>query len=282
MSDATIPSRIFSSTERDYHARLEDLLAARQQDLSKFDATVAQILSDVKQNGDAALLRLTARFDGLTAEKMAQLRVTNAEIADAESSLTPAQRAALDLAAARITDFHRRQLPVNLDYHDASGVRLGLVWRAVDAAGIYVPGGKASYPSSVLMNAIPARVAGVERLVMMVPSPQGELNPLVLAAAARAGISEIWKIGGAQAIAALAFGTASIKSVDMICGPGNDYVATAKKLVFGQVGIDAVAGPSEVLILASAGAKTDPNWLAADLLAQAEHDERAQGDFNYG
>lgn len=271
-----IPSRIWHQHETDFALNLDKLLAARGLDLARLSERVAALIDEVKQQGDAAILRLTAQYDGFAVPAMADLRVSDSEIEAAEQAITAAQAAALDLAAARIRDFHLRQRPENLDYVDATGVRLGLVWRPIDAAGIYVPGGKASYPSSVLMNAIPARVAGVERLVMMVPSPQGELNPLVLAAARRAGVTEIWRIGGAQAVAALAFGTASIAAVDMICGPGNDYVATAKKLVFGQVGIDAVAGPSEVLILADAAAGINPHWLAADLLAQAEHDEHAQ------
>lgn len=234
---------------------------------------VREIIERVRAQGDAALLDYTTRFDKqtLTAET---LRVTPDEIADATARTPAPLREALALAAERIERFHRAQLPQDIELTDALGVRMGMRWQKLDAVGLYVPGGKAAYPSSVLMNAIPAKVAGVERIAMVVPAPGGVLNAHVLAAAQAAGITEIYRIGGAQAVAALAYGTASIKRVDRIVGPGNAYVAEAKRQVFGQVGIDSIAGPSEVLIIADSGC--DPVQLAYDLLAQAEHDEDAQ------
>jgi histidinol dehydrogenase len=234
---------------------------------------VAAIIAEVRATGDAALIGYTARFDrqALTADR---LRIADAEI-DAAVAAVPADlMAALDLAAMRIESFHNKQLPTDLQVRDEAGLTLGMRWIALDAVGLYVPGGKAAYPSSVLMNAIPARVAGVPRVAMCVPTPDGVLNPLVLAAARRAGVAEIYRVGGAQAIAALAYGTATIAPVDRIVGPGNAYVAEAKRQVFGRVGIDAIAGPSEVVILADAA--NDPRRVAVDLLAQAEHDEAAQ------
>jgi histidinol dehydrogenase len=248
------------------------LLADRDTPADMRDA-VAAILAEIRARGDAALIECTARFDhlDLTADR---LRLTGAEI-DAAVATVPAElHAALDLAAQRIEAFHRAQLPSDLAMQDAAGLRLGLRWTALDAVGLYVPGGKAAYPSSVLMNAIPARVAGVGRIAMCVPTPAGALNPLVLAAARRAGVEEIYRVGGAQAIAALAYGTETIAPVDRIVGPGNAYVAEAKRQVFGRVGIDAIAGPSEVVVLADAA--NDARRVAVDLLAQAEHDEAAQ------
>ena len=233
--------------------------------------TVATILADIRARGDAALADWTRRLDGHDAK----LRVTADEIAAADRATPPALADALDLAADRIRFFHAAQRPADLALTDPLGVRMGLRWTALDAVGIYVPGGKAAYPSSVLMNAIPAVVAGVGRIAMCVPAPGGIVPPLVLAAARRAGVTEIHRVGGAQAIAALAFGTATIAAVDRIVGPGNAYVAEAKRQVFGTVGIDGIAGPSEVVILADA-ATGDADALALDLLAQAEHDERAQ------
>ncbi len=227
----------------------------------------------VQREGDAAVLDLTNRFDRVN-YSLADLRVSAEEIAAATAATPAALRDALALAASRIEAFHRAQLPQDLAFTDQAGAELGLRWTPLDAVGIYVPGGKASYPSSVLMNAIPAKVAGVSRIAMCVPSPDGVLNPLVLAAASLAGVTEIYRIGGAQAVAALAHGTALIRKVDKIVGPGNAYVAEAKRQVFGQVGIDSIAGPSEVLIIADA--ENDPAHLALDLLAQAEHDEEAQ------
>jgi histidinol dehydrogenase len=237
------------------------------------DVVVASIIEDVAHRGDAALIEYTRRFDGVDLAA-SDLRLTRGEIAESAAAASPETVAALRLAAERIEDFHRRQIPPAIDYVDALGVRLVARWRPVAAAGLYVPGGTAAYPSSVLMNAVPARVAGVERLVMTVPTPGGVLNPLVLAAAKMVGIDEIYRVGGAQAIAALAYGTATILPVDKIVGPGNAYVAAAKRHVFGRVGIDMIAGPSEILVVADR--HNDPEWIAADLLAQAEHDAAAQ------
>jgi histidinol dehydrogenase len=234
---------------------------------------VRDIIADVQARGDAAVVDYTNKFDRVNLTAGA-LRITADEIASATAGIPAALRAALELAAARIETFHRAQLPADFAFTDEAGGRLGLRWGPLDAVGLYVPGGKASYPSSVLMNAIPAKVAGVPRIAVCVPAPGGVLNPLVLAAASCAGVTEIYRIGGAQAIAALAYGTASIAPVDRITGPGNAFVAEAKRQVFGRVGIDSIAGPSEVLIIADAG--QDPAHLALDLLAQAEHDEEAQ------
>ena len=235
---------------------------------------VAAILADVRQRGDEALLDHTRRLDGLTLADAAGLRIDAAEIDAAQAACDRDALAALELARERIADYHRRQLPAALDYTDASGVRLGARWTPIAAIGVYVPGGTAAYPSTVLMNAVPARVAGADRIAMTVPAPGGELDPLVLAAARIAGIDEIYRIGGAQAIAALACGTATIAPVDKIVGPGNAYVAEAKRQVYGAVGIDTIAGPSEILVVADAD--NNPDWIAADLLSQAEHDALAQ------
>jgi histidinol dehydrogenase len=249
------------------------LLVAKRESAAEVDAVVAEIIEQVTTRGDAALLEYTKRFDRIELGP-ATLRLTVAEIAAGADAAPADTVAALGLAAERIESFHRHQLPAPVDYVDAAGVRLGLRWRPIAAAGLYVPGGTAAYPSSVLMNAIPARVAGVERLVMTVPAPDGVLNPLVLAAARLVGVDEIYRIGGAQAVAALAYGTATIKPVDKIVGPGNAYVAAAKRRVFGRVGIDMIAGPSEILVVADR--HNDPAWIAADLLSQAEHDVAAQ------
>ena len=235
--------------------------------------TVAGMLTDIRTRGDAALIELTAKFDRQQV-KAENLQLSDAEIDAAASACSSETRTALELAAARITDFHVRQKPEDSRFRDAGGVELGHRWTPVDAAGLYVPGGLANYPSSVLMNAIPARVAGVARVVMVVPTPDGQVNPLVLVAARLAGVDEIYRVGGAQAIAALAYGTQTIAPVDVIVGPGNAYVAAAKRQVFGTVGIDMIAGPSEILVVADN--QNDPNWIAADLLSQAEHDETAQ------
>jgi histidinol dehydrogenase len=236
-------------------------------------AAVADIIAQVRAAGDTALCDYTARFDRMKLMPD-RLRVSEAEIEHAIGQVSPALHAALELAARRIEAFHRAQLPADLTLDDPAGLTLGMRWTPLDAVGLYVPGGKAAYPSSVLMNALPARVAGVRRLAMCVPTPDGVTNPLILAAARRAGVTEIYRIGGAQAIAALAYGTATIPPVDRIVGPGNAYVAEAKRQVFGTVGIDAIAGPSEVVILADA--TCNPAHVAMDLLAQAEHDEAAQ------
>ena len=234
---------------------------------------VQTIIEDVRLRGDEALAEYTAKFDGHTPGED-DWRISPEACREAFDALKPDLRAALELAAQRIRDYHRAQLPENRDYTDASGMRLGARWSAVDGAGLYVPGGRAAYPSSLLMNAIPAKVAGVERLVVVTPTPKGEANPLVLAAAHLAGADEVWRVGGAQAVAALAYGTARIKPVDVITGPGNAWVAEAKRQLFGVVGIDMVAGPSEILVIADS--KNDPQWIAADLLSQAEHDPVAQ------
>lgn len=256
-----------------FDAQFTALLAQARDTTERVDDAVSAILGAVRRHGDAALLDYTARFDRLTltAER---IRIAAAEIDAAVAGIPAELAAALDLAATRIEAFHRAQLPNDLRYTDADGLTLGMRWTPLDAVGLYVPGGKAAYPSSVLMNALPARVAGVPRIAMCVPTPDGVLNPLVLAAARRAGVEEIYRVGGAQAVAALAYGTATIAPVDRIVGPGNAYVAEAKRQVFGHVGIDSIAGPSEVVILADAS--NDPRRIAVDLLAQAEHDEAAQ------
>jgi histidinol dehydrogenase len=260
-----------STSDADFEPRFAALIEQARETTTKVDAAVAAIIADVRINGDAALIDYTTRFDRW---KPGSLRITEAEQAEAEASVEPALLEALDLAAARIEAFHCAQMPADLEMKDAQGLTLGMRWGALDAVGLYVPGGKAAYPSSVLMNAIPARVAGVGRVVMCVPTPDGVTNPLVLAAARRAGVSELWRVGGAQAIAAMAWGTESIAPVDRIAGPGNAYVAEAKRQVFGRVGIDSIAGPSEVVVIADAS--NDPAHVAMDLLAQAEHDEAAQ------
>jgi histidinol dehydrogenase len=262
-----------SITDADFEAGFAALLAQTRETTETVDRVVTDIIAAVRARGDAALIEYTTRFDrqALTADR---LRVSSAEIDAATASISAELAAALDLAATRIEAFHRAQLPQDLRLTDAAGVTMGMRWNALDAVGLYVPGGKAAYPSSVLMNAVPARVAGVARIAMCVPAPDGVLNPLVLAAARRAGVTEIYRIGSAQAVAALAYGTASIGAVDRIVGPGNAYVAEAKRQVFGRVGIDSIAGPSEVVVLADAD--NDPRCIAIDLLAQAEHDEAAQ------
>jgi histidinol dehydrogenase len=262
-----------NSKDADFEARFTTLLGQKREDSPDVDDAVAAIIADVRARGDAAVLELTSRFDklALTAETMA---FSQAEI-DAEiARVAPEDRAALELAAERIRAYHARQLPEDALWQDASGATLGWRWTPVSAAGLYVPGGLASYPSSVLMNAIPAKVAGVKRLVVTCPTPGGVVNPLVLLAAQIAGVDTVYRIGGAQAVAALAYGTATIQPVDKITGPGNAYVAAAKRRVFGRVGIDMIAGPSEILVIADGD--NDPDWIALDLLSQAEHDESAQ------
>jgi histidinol dehydrogenase len=259
--------------DKDFADRFGALQNMKREQSVDVNAAVAAIVDDVRQRGDAALIELTAKYDRLTLSAET-LRISDAEIAAAEAACAEDTKAALQLAADRIADFHVRQKPADERFTDAQGVELGHRWTPVDAAGLYVPGGLANYPSSVLMNAIPARVAGVERVVMVVPTPDGAVNPLVLVAAKLAGVDEIYRIGGAQAVAALAYGTSSIEPVNVIVGPGNAYVAAAKKQVFGQVGIDMIAGPSEILVVADSA--NDPAWIAADLLSQAEHDEVAQ------
>jgi histidinol dehydrogenase len=262
-----------STTDTDFEARFTALLSQARETTETVDRAVADIIAAVRARGDAAVIDYTTLFDRQTLTPD-RLRISAAEVDAATASIPAPLAAALDLAATRIEAFHRAQLPQDLRMTDTAGVTMGMRWNALDAVGLYVPGGKAAYPSSVLMNAIPARAAGVSRIAMCVPTPDGVLNPLVLAAARRAGVTEIYRIGGAQAVAALAYGTATITPVDRIVGPGNAYVAEAKRQVFGRVGIDSIAGPSEVVVLADAD--NDPRRIAVDLLAQAEHDEAAQ------
>ena len=262
-----------NATDTDFEAAFEKLLNAKREDSPDVDATVAEIIADVRAGGDAAVIALTEKFDRVTLTPET-LRISEAEIAEATAGVPASERDALALAAERIRAYHERQRPEDQAWTDASGATLGWRWTPVAAAGLYVPGGLASYPSSVLMNAIPAKVAGVPRLAMVVPTPEGQLNPLVLAAAELAGVDEVYRIGGAQAVAALAYGTETIAPVDKITGPGNAYVAAAKRRVFGKVGIDMIAGPSEILVIADGD--NDPDWIALDLLSQAEHDESAQ------
>ncbi len=262
-----------ATTDDDFPAAFRALVADGRDTTSRVDAPVAAIIADVRARGDAALIEYTSRFDRLDLTPDT-LRVTADEIEQATAAVPAALLESLDLAATRIEAFHRAQMPADLEHTDTAGLHLGMRWSPLDAAGLYVPGGKAAYPSSVLMNALPARVAGVDRIAMTVPSPGGHLEPLVLAAARRAGVSEIYRVGGAQAVAALAYGTDTIAPVDRIVGPGNAYVAEAKRQVFGRVGIDSIAGPSEVVIMADAD--NDPAAIAMDLLAQAEHDESSQ------
>ena len=262
-----------NASDADFEPRFAALLSAKREDTPEVDDVVAGIIADVRARGDAAVIELTERFDRL-ALTPDSLRFTEAEIDRLIADVPDAERAALDVAAERIRSYHARQLPGDAAWEDGAGAMLGWRWTPVDAAGLYVPGGLASYPSSVLMNAIPAKVAGVKRLAMVVPTPDGEANPLVLLAARLSEVDEIYRIGGAQAIAALAYGTDSIAPVDKITGPGNAFVAAAKRRVFGRVGIDMIAGPSEILVIADRD--NDPDWIALDLLSQAEHDESAQ------
>jgi histidinol dehydrogenase len=261
------------TSEPDFENRFRGFLAAKREASADVDARVADIIAQVRAGGDEALISLSKDLDRVDLERLG-IRVTPEEIERAYSAAEGQVLAALELARDRIMAHHRRQLPADDSYRDEIGAELGTRWTAVESAGLYVPGGLASYPSSVLMNAVPAQVAGVPRIVMAVPAPGGELNPLVLAAARIAGVTEIYRIGGAQAIAALAFGTETISPVVKIVGPGNAYVAAAKRRVFGTVGIDSIAGPSEVLVIADRD--NEPEWIAADLLAQAEHDPAAQ------
>jgi histidinol dehydrogenase len=266
-------ARRLDTKDKNFAADFEALLFAKRDVEEDVAAAVKRIIADVRARGDAALVELSNKFDraGL-AEKT--LKIPAADIDAAIAKVPEAQKAAIETAAARIEAYHKRQLPQNDEFKDGTGARLGWRWTPVDSAGLYVPGGTASYPSSVLMNAIPARVAGVGRIVMVTPASGGKVNPLVLAAARRGGVSDIFRIGGAQAVAALAYGTNSIQPVDKIVGPGNAWVAAAKREVFGQVGIDSIAGPSEILVIADAA--NDPDWIAADLLSQAEHDASSQ------
>ncbi len=272
-ADAMVRSMRLDSTADDFERHFRRFLETKRETAEDVDATVAEIIADVAARGDDAVIETSARFDRVDLRALG-LRVTVEEIEAASAEVSAEAMAALALARARILAFHQRQRPVDVLWTDDQGVELGWRWTAIEAVGLYVPGGTASYPSSVLMNALPAKVAGCERVVMTVPVPDGRLNPLVLAAAKFAGIDEVYRIGGAQAIAALAFGTETIAPVSKIVGPGNAYVAAAKRRVFGRVGIDMIAGPSEVVVLADRSG--NPDWIAADLLAQAEHDTAAQ------
>ena len=262
-----------NTADSDFQSSFETLLHLKREADADVDAVVAGILADVQLRGDDAVIELTAKFDGMTLTPET-LAFTAAEIDAAIEQVPAAEREALELAAARIRAYHERQLPEDAWWTDASGAQLGWRWTPVEAAGLYVPGGLASYPSSVLMNAIPASVAGVENLVICAPTPRNEVNPLVLLAARLAGVETVYRIGGAQAIGAMAYGTATIGKVDKITGPGNAFVAAAKRRVFGAVGIDMIAGPSEILVIADKD--NNPDWIAMDLLSQAEHDESAQ------
>ncbi|WP_108786554.1 histidinol dehydrogenase [Erythrobacter sp. Alg231-14] len=263
-----------STLDPEFDRLFARVVNARREADSDVAGVVQDILRTVKTGGDDALVQYTQRYDGYSLIDDADWKITPERCAQAYEDLDGELRDALNLAATRIRAYHEAQLPENRDYTDDAGVRMGAIWRPVDAAGLYVPGGRAAYPSSLLMNAIPAKVAGVERIVVVTPTPKGNSNPLVLAAAHLAGVDEIWRVGGAQAVGALAYGSDRIKPVDVITGPGNAYVAEAKRQLFGVVGIDMVAGPSEILVVADG--KNDPDWIAADLLSQAEHDPTSQ------
>lgn len=262
------------SADADFDARFAELLTAKREASVDVNETVTAIIADVRERGDEAVVDYTRKFDRLPGITRETLAIPAADIDAATAACAPETVEALKMAAERIAAYHQRQLPENARFTDPQGVELGHRWTPVGAVGLYVPGGTANYPSSVLMNAIPAKVAGVKRIVMVVPTPDGVVNPLVLAAAKLAGISEVYRIGGAQAVAALAYGTDTIAPVDKIVGPGNAYVAAAKRQVFGTVGIDMIAGPSEILVVADG--ENDPDWIAADLLSQAEHDASSQ------
>ena len=272
MKAPTMPM-ILNAADGDFEARFSELLGMKREEAEDVDAAVAAIIADVRARGDQAVIDLTRRFDRLVLTPQT-LAFSQVEIAAEVAKVLPEDRAALELAASRIRSYHERQMPADARWTESTGAVLGWRFTPVSAAGLYVPGGLASYPSSVLMNAIPAKVAGVERLVVACPTPGGVVNPLVLLAAQVAGVDLVLRIGGAQAIAALAYGTETIVAVDKITGPGNAYVAAAKRRVFGRVGIDMIAGPSEILVIADAG--NNPDWIALDLLSQAEHDESAQ------
>lgn len=272
----TAPSAIrrLNAADADFARHLDHLLSWESVSDDGVNVRVLEIIKAVRERGDAALVELTQRFDGLQVAAMADLILPRARLERALERITPEQREALEIAAERVRSYHERQKQDSWTYTEADGTVLGQKVTPLDRAGLYVPGGKASYPSSVLMNAIPAKVAGVPEVVMVVPTPRGELNELVLAAACIAGVDRVFTIGGAQAVAALAYGTESVPPVDKIVGPGNIYVATAKRHVFGKVGIDMIAGPSEILVVCDG--QTDPDWIAMDLFSQAEHDEDAQ------
>lgn len=269
-----IKVRRFSSADSDFEIKLKTLLAFETAQDDSVDEVVANILKDVKKRGDSAVLDYTNRFDKTNASSLAQLEIPKSELIDALNGLPNHQRDALKAAAERVRSYHEKQLMASWQYTEADGTILGQQVTSLDRVGLYVPGGKAAYPSSVLMNAIPAKVAGVQELIMVVPTPNGEKNQLVLAAAAISGVDRVFCIGGAQAVGAMAYGTETVPQVDKIVGPGNAYVAAAKRRVFGVVGIDMVAGPSEILVICDG--RTNPDWVAMDLFSQAEHDELAQ------
>ena len=266
--------RRLKAGQADFDQQLKVMLAWESVSDKAVNERVDQILQQVREQGDAAVVELTNRFDATNASTMADLELSQARLQQALEAITPEQRIALETAAERVRDYHEKQLATSWQYEEADGTLLGQQVTAMDRVGIYVPGGKAAYPSSVLMNAMPAKVAGVEEIIMVVPTPQGVINEMVLAAAAIAGVTRVFTIGGAQAVAALAYGTETVPAVDKIVGPGNIYVATAKRAVFGLVGIDMIAGPSEILVICDG--ETDPDWVAMDLFSQAEHDEDAQ------
>lgn len=266
--------RQLSTRDANFEAELDALVAWEETQDETVERTVRDIIADVRRRGDAALLEYTARFDRLSLGSAAQLEIPRERLQQALETLAPQAREALETAAGRVREYHQHQRQESWSYRDAQGNLLGQQITPLDRVGIYVPGGKASYPSSVLMNAIPASVAGVDEIIMVVPAPDGELNDLVLAAAAIAGVHRVFTLGGAQAVAALAWGTATVPAVDKITGPGNIFVATAKRQVFGRVGIDMIAGPSEILVICDGS--TNPDWVAMDLFSQAEHDEQAQ------
>jgi histidinol dehydrogenase len=268
-----VPPRRLDAAAPGFDQGFAAFLARNRDNDEDVDRVVGDIVADVRARGDAALLEYTRKFDRVDSD-IGGLRLSDGERLAAAAKVPAAQRDALQFAARRIEAFHRELLPRNVDFTDSSGTRLGARYRAIDSVGVYVPGGTAAYPSSVLMNIVPAKVAGVPRVVMVVPTPNGVLNPLVMLAAEISGADEVWRIGGAQAVAALAYGTQSLRPVDKITGPGNAYVAAAKRRVFGQVGIDLIAGPSEILVVADGA--NDPGWIAADLLSQAEHDPSSQ------
>lgn len=265
--------QLLNSCDADFAAKFDALVNDRRESDAGVSADVAAIIAKVREQGDSAVAEYTSKFDRFDLDAKGW-QIDKAECEAAYAALEPALREALNLAAQRIRDYHAAQLPENRDYRDEAGVRLGARWSAVDAAGVYVPGGRAAYPSSVLMNILPAKVAGVERIAMVTPTPDGATNQTVLAAAHIAGVDEVWRVGGAQAVAALAYGTDRIRSVDVVTGPGNAWVAEAKRQLYGVVGIDMVAGPSEIVVVADG--TNDPEWIAADLLSQAEHDPSSQ------
>ena len=266
--------QFLKANDADFEREFRKIVRDRRESDKDVGRVVATILNEVRERGDEALVELTSRYDQHHLSNEGDWKITAEQCETAYQKLDVDLREALELAATRIRDYHTGQLPEDRDHTDAIGMRLGARWNAVDAAGLYVPGGRAAYPSSLLMNAIPAKVAGVERLVVTTPTPKGAINPLVLAAAHIAGVDEIWRVGGAQAVAALAYGTDKIARVDVVTGPGNAFVAEAKRQLYGVVGIDMVAGPSEILVIADKD--NDPDWIAADLLSQAEHDPSSQ------